>query len=135
MAESQTPDKESKMTSSTSTAKKAPAKVAAAKRTPAKRTAAKAAPAKAAAPKPAAPKPAAEKRAYTATGRGGKTNVRSFATVMKYAVDVADSDARSAAGKAGLIWGFFASEEAAKAWAAKKVAEGYDAVVVEAKAV
>ena len=66
MAESQTPDKESKMASTSTSTKRAPAKVAATKRAPAK---------KAASTATATSKPAAEKRQYSALGRGGKINV------------------------------------------------------------
>jgi hypothetical protein len=112
----------------TTTARKVPAKKVADKAT----TPVAKAPAKAAA---TTPKPAAEKRQYQAQGRGGKVNTRSFTQVMTHAVDVADKDARSEQAKLGLIWSFFATEEAAKTWAAKKVAAGYDAIVVEAKPV
>ena len=58
------------------------------------------------------------------------THRRQSSQLMSHAVDVAEPDATSAKAKAGRIWAMFASEEAAKAWAAKKVAEGYKAIVV-----
>lgn len=107
--------------------------------TPAKTPAKKAAPKPKAEPKAKEPKPPAEpkviegKSVYTATGRGGKVNRRNFSTPMTHAVDVADPNAHSEAAKAGLIYRFFVSEEAAEQWAAKKRGEGYDAIVVPAK--
>ncbi|MBF9325929.1 hypothetical protein [Mycobacteroides chelonae] len=71
--------------------------------------------------------------AYTATGRGGKAVVRHYTTVMTHAVDVADPQARSDAGRAGLIWKFFPDEHRARAWAIKQSAKGLDAVVVPAE--
>jgi hypothetical protein len=68
-----------------------------------------------------------------ATGRGGKTNTRKVPTEVHFAVDVADpKDGRTPAAKAGLIYRFFATEEKANAFAEKKKAEGYDAVVTTA---
>lgn len=61
-------------------------------------------------------------------------NTRSFAAdEIKWAVDVADPKATRAAAKAGLIYRFYEDREAAEAFAAKMVAEGYDAIVVLAK--
>jgi hypothetical protein len=93
-------------------------------------TQAKAAPAKKAAAK-AAPK---EAKTYlaTATGRGGKTNVRKVPIAAKFAVDVADPDGRTPAAKAGLVYRFYADEEQANAFRDKKNAEGYDAIVIPA---
>lgn len=61
-------------------------------------------------------------RPYTATGRAGKVNVRHFRQAMTHAMDVD-----------GLIWSFFPSAEEAKAHVGRKIAEGYDAMVVPAK--
>ncbi|ODR23057.1 hypothetical protein [Mycolicibacterium porcinum] len=83
-----------------------------------------------------APEKQAEAVTYraTATGRGGKTNSRKVGTVpAAFAVDVADEDAKSPAGKAGLIWSFHATKEQAEAQAAKWNAKpALEAVVVEA---
>jgi hypothetical protein len=81
--------------------------------------------------------PAPEKETVTyvaeAQGRGGKVNKRKVGTVAAtHAVDVADEDAKSAAGKTGLIWTFHSSAEAAETQAAKYRAKGLDAIVVEA---
>jgi len=108
-------------------APKAPAKA------PAKKAAPKAPKAKAEPKAPAEPKVIEGKKVYVATGRGGKVNRRNFATPMTHAVDVADLNATSEAAKAGLIYRFFPSLEAAEQWAAKKNGEGYNAIVVEAK--
>ena len=61
-------------------------------------------------------------RPYTATGRAGKVNVRHFRRAMTHAMDVD-----------GLIWSFFPSAEEAKAHVDRKIADGYDAMVVPAK--
>lgn len=105
----------------------APAKTAApAKRAP--KTAAKKAPAKKAAPaKPATP----VRYAFTATGRGGVVNIRSFPNPdIAWAVDVADPKATRPAAQAGLVYRMFESKEKAEAFAEKKNAAGYDAIVV-----
>lgn len=61
-------------------------------------------------------------RPYTATGRRGKVNVRHFRETMTHAMDVD-----------GLVWAFFPSGEEAQAHVERKIAEGYDAMVVPAK--
>jgi hypothetical protein len=68
----------------------------------------------------------------TATGRGGKSNTRKTPTACLFAVDVADDKAKTEAGRAGLIFRFFAAEAKAIAFAEKKNSEGYDAIVTPA---
>jgi len=94
----------------------------------------KAAPAKAKAKADKATKPPAEKKLYTATGRSGQAVYRQFAFDAKFAIDVADPKATKALPKGGQIWAFFATEDKAKAAAAKLVAKGYDVKVTTAKA-
>ncbi len=89
------------------------------------------------APAKAEPKKATEAKAepkpFTATGRGGKVNVRKFTTEMKFAVDVADPDAKTEAGRKGLIWSFHPSKEAAEKARERYAEKGLDAVITEAK--
>ncbi|MCV7179542.1 hypothetical protein [Mycolicibacterium sphagni] len=89
------------------------------------------APAKAAPTKPVEKK---EAKTYTseATGRGGRTNVRKTAVLAEYAVDVADKNAKTEAGRTGLIFRFFADETKAQAFADSHNAAGNDAIVVPA---
>jgi Tfp pilus tip-associated adhesin PilY1 len=103
-------------TTTTKTTAKAPAKTTAT-RTPAK---------KAAEPK--------EGKTYlaAATGRGGKTNVRKVPGPVAFAVDVADPDGRTPAAKAGLIYRFFNTEDAATKFVDRKPADGLDAIIVPA---
>lgn len=61
-------------------------------------------------------------RPFTATGRLGKVNIRHFRQTMSHAIDVD-----------GLVWSFFPSQDEAETHAARKVAEGHDAIVVPAK--
>ena len=72
---------------------------------------------------------------YDATGRSRQTWFRSSATRWHFAVDVADPKATKPLPRAGQIWKLFATKEQAEKWAAARQTEGYDAVVVEAKAV
>jgi hypothetical protein len=113
-------------------AEQAKAKAAATK------TAVKPAPAKKAAAKAPAKKvekATGPKRTYTATGRCGAVRTTQSTVVMSHAVDVADDSATSAKAKAGQIWGFFSSAEAAQKAADRAVAKGYDAKVVPAQLV
>ncbi len=122
-------------TTKATTAKKTPAKKAA----PAKVTPAKATPEKATAAKKAGATAAAkvaEKHAFEATGRGGKINIRTYPTAdIQFAVDVADPEAKTEAGRKGLIYRMFSSREKAEEFAAKHNAAGSDAIVVAARAV
>ncbi|WP_111511774.1 hypothetical protein [Mycobacterium kyogaense] len=69
-----------------------------------------------------------------AEGRGGRVNRRKTGTTAcAFAVDVADPEAKSAAGKAGLIWSFHATEAQADAAAERYRSKGLDAVVVPAE--
>lgn len=82
------------------------------------------------------PAPAAEKKFYGAVGRSGQAVRRQFAQAITHAVDVADpKDGKTEHARTGQVWSFFTSEERATAWAAKKIAEGYDAVVTTAEVV
>ena len=72
-----------------------------------------------------------EKHVYTATGRGGVVNARTYPSPsIAWAVDCADPKATCAAAKAGLIYRMFESREKADAFADKKNAKGYDAIAV-----
>jgi hypothetical protein len=75
-----------------------------------------------------------ERRTFvcTATGRGGKTNVRKFPQAMAYAVDVADDTAKTEAGRKGLVFRYFVDKAKAEAFSAKMAEAGYDAIVVTA---
>jgi hypothetical protein len=125
-------------------------KKSAAKKPPAKK-AAKAPPAKKAAKAPAAKAPARPPRSithprftrgkykakegetlYQATSRAGKINVRGSAKQIKYAFDVADSSAPREDQRAGLIWGFTETKEAAEKIAARLIDKGYDVKIVTA---
>jgi hypothetical protein len=130
--------------------KKAPAKKAASK-APAKKAttqapATKAPAAKAAAKAPARPARSAENPRFTrgkytvkqgetlyqATSRAGKINVRGYAKEMKYGIDVADNTSPREDARAGLIWGFAETEDAAKRVAARLTEKGYDVKIVPA---
>jgi DNA-binding protein HU-beta len=99
-----------------------------------RRAPAKSAPAAKTAPAKKVEKATGPKRTYTATGRCGAVRTTQSTVVMSHAVDVADS-ATSAKAKAGQIWGFFSSAEAAQKAADRAVAKGYDAKVVPAQLV
>lgn len=68
----------------------------------------------------------------TAQGRAGKVNTRRFPQAMNWAADVADADAKTEAGRKGLIFRFFATEDKATAYIDKMNAAGYDAKLVPA---
>lgn len=120
--------------------KKAPAKKAASKTTapPAKKTTAAKAPAR---PPRSPDNPRFTRAKYTAkqgetlyqaTGRAGKINVRGYAKEMKYGIDVADDKSPREDARAGLIWGFAETEDAAKKVAARLTEKGYDVKIVPA---
>ncbi|MBL3753009.1 hypothetical protein [Mycobacteroides abscessus] len=70
---------------------------------------------------------------YSATGRGGKTVVRHYSTPMHFAVDVADANAKSEAGRKGLIWSLHPTQEKAEKAAERYGSkEGLSAIVVPA---
>jgi|ERR1700677_983791 hypothetical protein len=100
-----------------------------------RRAPAKSAPAAKTAPAKKVEKATGPKRTYTATGRCGAVRTTQSTVVMSHAVDVADDSATSAKAKAGQIWGFFSSAEAAQKAADRAVAKGYDAKVVPAQLV
>jgi hypothetical protein len=106
------------------------------RRAPAKKApAVKSAPAAKTTPAKKVEKATGPKRTYTATGRCGAVRTTQSTVVMSHAVDVADDSATSAKAKAGQIWGFFSSAEAAQKAADRAVAKGYDAKVVPAQLV
>jgi hypothetical protein len=127
---------------SKSAGKKAPGKKAASKTAPP----AKKAPAKKASTAPARPPRSAEnprftrskytvkqgEKLYQATSRAGKINVRGYPKEMKYGIDVADNSSPREDARAGLIWGFAETEDAAKKVAARLTEKGYDVKVVPA---
>jgi hypothetical protein len=130
-----------------SSGKKAIAKKAASKTAPPKKDTTKAPTTKAPAAKaPARPPRSADNPRFTrgkytvkqgetlyqATSRAGKINVRGYAKEMKYGIDVADNTSPREDAKAGLIWGFADTEDAAKRVAARLTEKGYDVKIVPA---
>jgi len=81
-----------------------------------------------------------EKRTYSATGRSGKVNTRTSATVLTHAVDVKIAGRKGAQFAAGVVVQMYASEAAASK-AAHEINSGAagpewsDAIVVPVKAV
>jgi hypothetical protein len=98
---------------------------------PAKRT--RKAPAKRAEATPAATE-TAKKLLYTysATGRAGVTNKRTFDREMAVAADVKDESHTSPRWKQGVITRFFSSREAYEKYALKLRADGCDVQIVTA---